>query len=106
MEHRSVRKRERESKKQAKREQKTQRRLERKQQHQYPHRRGVTRINFAAHGTRCRGRSVMATSEERKKQLLRAGEESQIATTWMADHVDDYMQSQPNAKVMGKYLDH
>src|ERR1700674_2570967 len=47
----------------------------------------------------------MTTKEERKQQLLRAGEESQIAATWMADHVDDYVQSQQNAKIIVAYLD-
>ncbi len=47
----------------------------------------------------------MATSEERKKQLLRAGEESKIAAEWMASHVEDYVQSAKNAKVIGDFLD-
>ena len=47
----------------------------------------------------------MATSEERKQQLLRAGEESKIATVWMAQRVEDYVQSTKNAKVIGDFLD-
>src|SRR5258708_1450894 len=47
----------------------------------------------------------MTTSEERKNQLLRAGEETKIATVWMASHVEDYVQSAKNAKVIGDFLD-
>ncbi len=47
----------------------------------------------------------MATNEERKQQLLRAGNESKVAAEWMAVHIEDYIQSQQNAKIIGDYLD-